>query len=60
MQRSAVKRQKEIARQQRMRDKMAARIQRKKDKDEGGKPVQDGSDGASEPETGQEPRVLPE
>ncbi len=57
MQRSAQKRQKELARQQRQRDKMAARVERKKGRDEGGGPVQDGLDGVIVLDAGAEPQL---
>jgi hypothetical protein len=45
MQRSALKRQKELARQQRQRDKAATRVQRKKEKETVGKdPAHEDSD----------------
>lgn len=47
MQRSAMKRQKEIARQQRQREKAAARVQRKK---EPGKEGVDGEDVSLDPD----------
>ncbi len=60
MQRSAQKRQKELARLQRQRDTMAAHIERKKGKDEGGGGlIQDGSEGVSAPGAGPEPQLLP-